>query len=88
MINVGCGEDLTIRESAEVIAEVVGFKGRLTFDSSKPDETPRKLLDISRLTALGWRPQTTLLEGLQRTYIDCSENIASRSQVPLSTTRY
>ena len=77
IVNVGCGEDLTIREAAQLIAKVVGFQGRLVFDTSKPDGTPRKLLDISRLTALGWRPRVSLFEGLQKTYADYSENIAA-----------
>lgn len=68
IVNVGCGEDVTIRELAELIAEVVGFKGKLVFDTAKPDGTPRKLLDVSRLTALGWRPRVHLREGLEQTY--------------------
>jgi GDP-L-fucose synthase len=67
-INIGCGEDLTIRELSELIAEVVGFKNRLVFDDSKPDGTPRKLLDISRLRTLGWTPRISLREGLARAY--------------------
>jgi GDP-L-fucose synthase len=66
LINIGCGQDLTIRELAEMIAAVVGFTGRLTFDSSKPDGTPRKLLDCSRLTSLGWEAATPLRAGLQQ----------------------
>jgi GDP-L-fucose synthase len=77
IVNIGCGQDLTVREAAELIANVVGFSGRLVFDSSKPDGTPRKLLDTSRLTALGWQPQTPLKEGLRKTYLDFSANIAS-----------
>ena len=73
IVNIGCGEDLTIRELAELIADVVGFKGELVFDASKPDGTPRKLLDISRLTALGWKPSTKLREGLTVTYQDFLE---------------
>lgn len=68
LINVGCGEDLTIRELAEAIQEVVGFSGELHFDRSKPDGTLRKWLDISKLQALGWSPKTTLKEGLLKTY--------------------
>jgi len=68
IINVGRGEDLTIRKLAEVIAEVVGFRGRLVFDSSYPDGTPRKLLDVSRLTRMGWKARTSLQEGLHQTY--------------------
>lgn len=68
IINVGTGEDLTIRELAEIIARVTGYRGRLVFDSSKPDGTPRKLLDVSRLQALGWKARIPLEEGLARTY--------------------
>jgi GDP-L-fucose synthase len=66
-VNVGCGEDVTIRELAGLVAEVVGFRGRVVFDTSRPDGTPRKLLDVSHITALGWRPQVPLREGLVRT---------------------
>jgi GDP-L-fucose synthase len=68
IINVGVGQDLTIRELAEMMARVTGFKGRLRFDPSQPDGTPRKLLDVSRLTALGWQARVPLEEGLRRTY--------------------
>jgi len=67
-INVGTGKDCTIRELAQTIAEVTGFKGKLLFDRTKPDGTPRKLLDTSKLTALGWSPQIDLREGLQMAY--------------------
>jgi GDP-L-fucose synthase len=67
-INVGVGEDITIMELAEMIREITGYRGRLVFDPSKPDGTPRKLLDVSRLRALGWRPKISLREGIQRTY--------------------
>jgi GDP-L-fucose synthase len=67
-INVGTGSDVTIRELAAKMGEVVGFKGELAFDPSKPDGTPRKLLDVSRLHALGWRASTTLEAGLRATY--------------------
>ncbi|NMG33881.1 NAD-dependent epimerase/dehydratase family protein [Azoarcus sp. TTM-91] len=70
LINVGMGEDLTIRELAVVVAEVVGFQGEITFDTSKPDGTPRKLLDVSRLTALGWSARTGLREGMGLAYAD------------------
>jgi len=66
-INVGVGEDLSIRELAELLAEVAGFKGELMFDTSKPDGTPRKLLDTRRLQALGWSPRIGLREGVQQT---------------------
>ena len=64
IVNVGTGEDVTIRELAETVMQVVGFNGRIVFDSSKPDGTPRKLLDVSRLAALGWRARTTLRDGI------------------------
>jgi len=68
LLNIGSGKDLTIRELAELIREVVGFKGQLTFDSSKPDGTPRKLLDVSRMKELGWRATIPLREGLVAVY--------------------
>jgi len=68
LVNVGCGEDQTILELAGEVARVVGFQGELRFDTSKPDGTPRKLLDVSRLSAMGWKLQVPLHEGLQRTY--------------------
>jgi GDP-L-fucose synthase len=68
VINVGCGQDLTIRELSELVASVVDFRGQIVFDPSKPDGTPRKLLDISRLSALGWSPKISLREGLAMTY--------------------
>lgn len=74
IINIGYGNDLTISELAELIAEVVGFNGSLIFDSSKPDGTPRKLLDINRLSGLGWKPSTELREGLIMTYKDFLEH--------------
>jgi GDP-L-fucose synthase len=64
LINIGWGEDITIRELAETIADIVGFQGKLFFDPNKPDGTPRKLLDCSRLSALGWRPSIQLRAGL------------------------
>ena len=65
LINVGTGEDVTIRELAETVMQVVGFEGRIVFDASKPDGTPRKLLDVSRLAALGWRARTALRDGIR-----------------------
>jgi GDP-L-fucose synthase len=67
-INIGTGEDITIRELAEMIARIVGFEGEVVWDTTKPDGTPRKLLDVSRLGALGWRPKVSLEEGIRRTY--------------------
>jgi len=68
IVNVGCGEDISIAELAAMVKEVVGFEGRLEFDRSKPDGTPRKLLDVSRIFALGWRPRVDLREGLAEAY--------------------
>lgn len=73
-INIGSGEDLTIRELSELIAEVVGYKKRLVFDDSKPDGTPRKLLDVSRLWNLGWTPRVSLRQGVALAYCDFLEN--------------
>jgi GDP-L-fucose synthase len=70
LINVGTGEDLTIRELAETIAQVVGYRGRFVYDASKPDGTPRKVLDVARLHALGWRSGVALPEGIRRAYED------------------
>jgi GDP-L-fucose synthase len=78
-INVGCGYDLTIRELAELIAEVVGFKGRFETDPSRPDGTPRKLLDSSRLAALGWRPRVELRAGIHLTYDWYRRNVVPTS---------
>jgi GDP-L-fucose synthase len=73
LVNIGCGEDLTVRELAELVAEVVGIKPTLVFDSSKPDGTPRKLLDVGQLSRLGWKPRIGLRDGLRQTYKDfCS----------------
>jgi GDP-L-fucose synthase len=67
-INVGCGTDVSIAELAALVCEVVGYEGKLAFDTSKPDGTPRKLLDVSKLTALGWAPKIGLREGITGTY--------------------
>jgi GDP-L-fucose synthase len=69
-INVGSGDEVTIKELAMMVAEEVGYKGNLVFDSSKPDGTPRKLLDVSRLHSMGWRPKVGLREGIRRAYAD------------------
>jgi GDP-L-fucose synthase len=68
IINVGCGEDISIRELAELICDVVGFDGELAWDTTKPDGTPRKLLDITKLRDLGWRPTIPLRDGVAQTY--------------------
>ena len=68
LLNIGCGQDVSIRELAETVMGVVGFDGRIVFDTSKPDGTPRKLLDVDRLLALGWRACTPLPEGIAKAY--------------------
>jgi GDP-L-fucose synthase len=68
IINVGCGADSTIRELCEIVRTVVGYRGGLEFDASKPDGTPRKLLDVSRITAFGWRPKIDLRSGIEQVY--------------------
>ena len=68
IVNVGTGEDVTIRELAELIGSITGYRGRLKFDESKPDGTPRKLLDVSRLHALGWKARIPLADGIRSTY--------------------
>jgi GDP-L-fucose synthase len=68
LINIGSGTEVTIKELTETVAEAVGFKGRITWDSSKPDGTPRKLMDVSRLAALGWKAKIGLREGVQMAY--------------------
>jgi GDP-L-fucose synthase len=68
LVNIGAGTDVTIKELTELVAQVTGFKGRIAWDSSKPDGTPRKLLDVSRLTALGWKARVGLREGIEKTY--------------------
>ncbi len=68
IVNVGVGEDVPIRELAELVRDVVGYRGEIVFDPSKPDGTPRKLLDVTRLHGLGWRAKTPLAEGIARTY--------------------
>jgi GDP-L-fucose synthase len=75
-INVGTGEDVTIREIAEVIRRTVGYQGDIAFDTGKPDGTPRKLLDVARLTALGWQPRMALEEGIKETYERFKEDVA------------
>lgn len=76
-INIGVGEDITIRDLALLIASIVGYEGELTFDTSKPDGTPRKLLDVSRINALGWKAETSLREGVSTVYGWYREHAAS-----------
>jgi GDP-L-fucose synthase len=68
LVNVGTGSDVTIRELTELVAAVTGYRGRIVWDATKPDGTPRKLMDVSRLAALGWRAQTALRAGVEKTY--------------------
>jgi len=68
IINVGCGEDISIRELAELICDVVGFDGELAWDTTKPDGTPRKLLNVSKIRAIGWKPSIALRDGIAQTY--------------------
>jgi len=68
LANIGTGEDITIAEFARLVAEIVGYSGEISFDSSRPDGTPRKLLDVSRLAKLGWRATTSLHDGMKRAY--------------------
>ncbi len=77
LVNVGCGSDVTIRELVEMVAEVVGYKGKIVWDKSKPDGTPRKLLDTTRLNQLGWKPQISLKDGLAQTYASFLEEMKS-----------
>jgi GDP-L-fucose synthase len=88
LINIGSGHDQTIQELAERVAEVVGFKGKLAFDTSKPDGTPRKLLDSSKLASLGWTAKTSLLEGLRNAYrdfLECGASSTFNAAEPLPT---
>ena len=75
-INVGVGDDVTIRSLAELVAEVVGYDGTLEWDTTRPDGTPRKLLDVSRITALGWQAEISLRDGIKATYAWFLENVA------------
>ena len=76
IINVGCGEDVSIRELAELICAIVGFEGQLAWDNTKPDGTPRKLLDVTKLQNLGWRPTIPLRDGIAQTYEWFLKNVA------------
>ena len=76
-INVGTGTDVSIRELTELVAEVTGYRGQIVWDRTKPDGTPRKLMDVSRLTALGWRARVGLREGVERTYASFRDELAA-----------
>ena len=86
IVNIGCGEDVSISELAKLVKQTVGYAGKLTFDTSKPDGPPRKLLDISRLRAAGWSPKISLQDGLAATYRWYAEN-AKKGSLRLSSTR-
>jgi GDP-L-fucose synthase len=77
-INVGSGEDLSIAALAQLVSEVVGYRGKIQYDTSKPDGTPRKLLDVSRLARLGWRARISLMEGIEATYRDFTERFGAK----------
>lgn len=77
LVNLGTGEDVTIRELAETVMDVIGFPGRIVFDATKPDGTPRKLLDVSRLHGLGWKHRTSLREGIALAYRDFLDRVAT-----------
>jgi GDP-L-fucose synthase len=73
-VNVGTGKDMSIKDLAELIAGIVGYEGKIEWDTSRPNGTPRKLLDVSRLTDLGWQYTTPLSDGIRKTYEDyCSK---------------
>lgn len=76
-INIGCGKDISISELAKIIAQIIGYKGKIEFDTTKPDGTPRKLMDVSRLAQLGWKYKTELEEGIEKTYRWFLENKVS-----------
>jgi len=76
IVNVGCGEDISIHELAELVCDVVGFDGELSWDKTKPDGTPRKLLDVSKLRGLGWTPTIPLRDGIAQTYDWFLKNVA------------
>ena len=77
LINIGVGDDVTIRELAELVGQIVGYTGKIVFDASKPDGTPRKLMDVARLNGSGWKAQTPLTDGLKRAYADFQSQRAS-----------
>ena len=80
LLNVGTGEDVTISQLAETVKDAVGFGGGIVYDASQPDGTPRKLLDVSRVAALGWRARTNLHEGIGRSYADFVRQLSARTQ--------
>jgi GDP-L-fucose synthase len=81
IVNIGVGQDISIGELAELVREVVGYGGEIVYDTSKPDGTPRKLLDVSKLSGLGWKARTSLREGIERTYLWYLEERSSQRTV-------
>jgi GDP-L-fucose synthase len=81
LINIGVGEDVSIKELAELVCKVVRYEGELVFDTTKPDGTPRKLLDVSKLTALGWKPKTSLADGINEAYKDFLRRYLIRREI-------
>jgi GDP-L-fucose synthase len=78
ILNIGTGRDISIGELAELVADMVGYKGEIVYDATKPDGTPRKLLDVSRLESMGWRPTTSLRDGIGRT-LDAYQTATARA---------
>ena len=87
LYNVGSGKDITIKELAETIQGVVGYKGNILWDKSKPDGTPRKLMDVSKMRDLGWSYSTELTEGIEKTYQWFLENIKDLKQIKLESNK-
>jgi GDP-L-fucose synthase len=83
LYNIGTGEDLTIKKLAETIQKIVGYHGQIEWDTSKPDGTPRKLLDVSKMHTLGWKHSIRLEEGIQKVYTWFLENIDSFKEVKM-----
>jgi len=79
IINVGTGTDITIRELAELVANIIGYEGKIVWDTTKPNGTPQKLLDVSRITSMGWRPKIELEEGIRNTYEDYLYNFSKQA---------
>jgi GDP-L-fucose synthase len=75
LINIGSGQDQTIRETAEAVMQALGYHGELAFDTSRPDGAPRKLLDVSKINSLGWRATTSLQDGIRETYDSVREQL-------------
>ena len=84
ILNIGCGQDVTIAEVAQLMKETVGYDGTIVFDTSKPDGSPRKLLDVSRLFALGWQPSIDLRRGLAETYAWFQQNVDAGRGLPVN----